>query len=487
MALRLFVPGPIGMGDNGDGWRGMCALDITVEPDGEVLPTQHAAFFAYQRAEPRACDPDGVYPGSGRWLLWLAWPLSRLLGFSAYFDLRALAVLTCLSVGLAFAILAAALRGRRHVRVLVCLLVFVVVADSAFAGYAAAPYSELSGLTGILFAVAGAAHLGGTSGQRRWGLAVFLVGAVLAVSSKTQATSLALPFLGLLLVTKVPVRIPTGIRLGGARQVLVNRGLPLAAAVAIAGAGAVNLNSQVPIFKEINPTQVVFVHLLGKSQEPAAAARELGLPQDFARYAGQTWWSQNPPQADPRWSTVRDRMTYGNIAAFLAAHPRIAASIAVDAMEDFGEAYPAYLGSYPPDADQPLGAREHRVALYSATLRDLGGGVLVVVLAIGVAGIRWFRRTADNPRRQALVALIVCLAGVTAVQFVTAAYGDAVENTKHLVFAVFAAGLLFVLIPATLLCTPRDAAPAENPLPPPREGTSPPDDQSPMKAAARAR
>ncbi|WP_371481754.1 hypothetical protein [Kitasatospora sp. NBC_00315] len=462
MAVRIFLPGPVGMADNGDGPRRMCTLEAVTRLEPGSTPWWSYANFGYAHAEPGGCDPEAAYRSSGTWLLRAAQPLGHWLGLPGVVDLRALAVLFCLLAGLATAVFAAALRGGLPARSLICAALFAVVGDSVFAGYAASPYSEAAGLLGILAATAGAAHLGGSARARLGGLLVLTAGAVVAVASKTQSVTMAAPFAGLLLLTRVP--------LGRAAGAWASRVLPLCATAVILATGVVTLQWQTESFKVINPTEVVFVGLLGTSADPAGSAVELGLPADFAQYAGRSWWTPDPPQSDPRWPLVRDRMTYGNIAAFLLRHPGVAADIALGAVEDFDAARPTYLGSYPVGAGEPAGAQESRLTVFSALLRFLGGGtLLLIVLAVGAVGARRLRALRDDPRRRALVGAALCLAGITVAQFLTAAYGEAIEGVKHQVFSLFAAGLVLVVAAAAVCCAPRPAAVEGLPEPARRE------------------
>ncbi len=457
MAVRLFVPSPVGMADNGDGFRRMCSLDIVTRVPPGVEQWLAYAHFTYAPAPRDGCDPAQVYPGSGNWLLRAAEPLHGLLGLPGTLDLRALAVLFCLLIAGAFAVFAAALGGGVLRRTLVCAALFVVVGDSTFAGYAASPYGELAGLTGMVWALAGAVHLGGTPVARLLGLAAFTGGAVLAVASKTQSATMAVPFVIVLCLTRVPVgRWAAGWR---------GRAAPLLAAVLIIGAAVTEVAAQPGQYRRINPTEMIFVGLLAHSDDPRAAAVDLGLPADFARYEGRSWWVEEPPQSDPRWERYEDRMTYGTIASFLVTHPGVTARIAYHALDDFGAARPDYLGSYPVDAALPPGAQEKRLALFSMLVRDIGGGLmLTIVTLLGIAAVPWWRRTSD-PRRRAFVATVLCAAALTWAQFLTAVYGEAIENTKHLVFAVLAGGLTLVLAAAAAT-----TAGAGRPVDPGREG-----------------
>lgn len=451
MAFRIFHNGPIGMADNGDGPSRMCALDTAVHLEEGSTWWFKFANFRYDQASPEHCTPTNTYPGSGKWMPMLARPLSHLLGYSGAIDLRAQALMWCALVGLAFAVFAVALRGHVLLRLLVCGALFLVVGDSVIAGYAASPFSELAGLTGLLFAAVGAVHLGGSPRARLGGLLLFTAGSVMVVASKMQALTMAVPLLALLLFCKVPVG-----RLAGK---LSARALPLTAALVIGAAGTHTLVYQMETFKEINRTEVIFVGIMGKSPDPAKDAVALGLPADFGQYAGLNWWGEKAAQKDPRWPEVRDRITYANIAGYLVEHPGVALRIAGGGLDDFAASRPDNLGSYPVTAGKAPGEQEHRLTFYTGFLRTLGGGwVLGLQFVLAVAGAWWLRRGAGNPRRQAFLAMMICLGGATLAQFLTAMYGEAIENTKHLIFGIFATGLAFVLAAAAALNTPAAVA-----------------------------
>ncbi|MFD0368421.1 hypothetical protein [Streptomyces sp. NPDC059071] len=61
----------------------------------------------------------------------------------------------------------------------------------------------------------------------------------------------------------------------------------------------------------------------------------------------------------------------------------VTAPVAYDALDDFGTARPDHLGSHPAEAGLPPGGHESRLALFSALMRDTGGGMVALVTVLG--------------------------------------------------------------------------------------------------------
>ncbi|WP_456243015.1 glycan biosynthesis hexose transferase WsfD [Streptacidiphilus albus] len=454
MAIRLFLPGPIGMADNGDGPSRMCGLNLVAH-----IPKGSVRWFKflnprYGYGPPSACNATNTYTSSEQLLMHIAKPLSHYWGYPGAFDLRALGLLFCIIVAFVFTVFAAALRGHLIVRLLICAALFVVVGDTAFAGYAISPYSELAGLVGILFVAAGAMHFGGGTRAKQGGLLLFTAGALLAVTSKTQAVTLIVPFAALLLVVRVPL---SGLPLSRLHGRFAPRLLPAVAALLIAASGVFTMQTQMKAFEPINRTEMIFDGVLGHSSDPSQTAKDLGLPQHFVQYKGFDWWAAHAPERDPQFSEIANRMTYGNIATYLVEHPGVATSITLGGMDAFAAAHPDYLGSYPAWTGHPAGTLESRLTLFSDFARASGRALVPGLLALGVFGFFWYRRLRDNQRRAAFVAVMVCMIGVVAAQFASAVYGEAIEDTKHLVYGIFAGGLAIVLTAAAAFCCPPGA------------------------------
>lgn len=451
MLVRLFIPGPVGMADNGDGPSRMCGLNLAVHVPNDSMRWFKFLNPRYDYGPHGACTATNTYTSSEQLLMHLAKPLSHLWGYPGAFDLRALGLLFCVVVAFVFTIFAAALRGRVIVRLLICAALFVVVGDTAFAGYSISPYSELAGLVGILFVTAGAMHFGGSTRAKQGGLLLFTAGAVLAITSKTQAVTLVVPFAALLLVVRVPL---SGLPLSRLRSRVAPRLLPAVAVLLISVSGVFTMQTQMKAFEPINRTEMIFDGVLAHSSDPSQTAKDLGLPQHFVQYEGYDWWAAHAPEKDPQFPEIADKMTYGNIATYLVEHPGVAASITLGGMDNFAAAHPNYLGSYPAKTGHPAGTLESRLALYSDFARATGRALVPGLLALGVFGFFWYRRIRDNQRRTAFVTVMVCMIGVVVAQFTSAVYGEAIEDTKHLVYGIFAGGLAIVLTAAAAFCCP---------------------------------
>lgn len=456
MAVRLFVPVPIGLANNGDGHIRMCTLGLPpqIPPGSPAL--REFVYFRHNLAPPGGCPPGGYF-SSNDWLMRIGHQLSNVMGYPGILDLRAMAVLFCVAVAFTFGVFAAALRGHVLVRLLICVGLFLVVGDVTFAGYAASPYSEYAGIIGIMVATVAATHLRGTTRARILALAVFVVAAAVTVASKTQSVTLVLPFAALLLFSPVPV--------GRLRGRFGSRTLPALGVLVVLASGALTIAQHDRSSSIVNKSQEVFINLIGKSDHPRQAAKDLGIPPDFARYAGTNWWSWSQGKQtfyqDPQWPEVEKKMTWSNIASFLIQHPEVNARILLDDVQDFGQARPDYLGSFSPEAGRQSGAQEHRLPVFTMMLQNFPGRyfVLVEVPVLLVLGLWMYRRSRGNERRRAFAATVLFLVGVVIVQFFTATYGDGWENTKHMVFAILASGLALVMTAAMFWSAPRTVEP----------------------------
>jgi hypothetical protein len=441
LLLRFLVPRPVGMADNGDGWRLLCDL-------GGRHPELKSEFYVHFSYGPgSACKSD--YISSQAWLDWFASKLGKVLGSSAELNLLVLGAITCVlvAVGVAATVLALDLSTRN--RVIAAVLLLLVMADSAFFGYFASVLSEGAGFVGMLLTTGGLLLMHRTGARRYWGAALTVVGALIGINAKSQ-TLLLIPLLVLALVL---IR-PLGKR-GLARFVL-----PLGVLV-IVGAGTALVQSHGDPanaeYREANMFHVVFDSIVDGKHNTDADLSALGLPPSAKKFIGKGWWEASP-WTDADYNGFRDKISRRNVVQYYASHPVRTAQILQQGAVDTLTARPSRLGSFAESAGFPQMAQEYRVPVFSglsALAAPLGLFVLVPFwLLIGWAGIRAFRR---HKREFGIVVFFLLLFAVG--QFGLSALGEGVEGVKHQLLTLFPTFL--ALVYAVLSFFPRPASPSQ--------------------------
>lgn len=456
MAVRLLVPTPVGMADNGDGVRLLCQLGADI--DG----SERFAFarFVYPAPGPdAACEP---YRTSQVLQLRLTSWLTDLFGLPGAVDMHVVIVQDCLLTGLAIGTMAWLLRRSPWwAQVVAAAGLFLVLADATFAGYVASAYSEPAAFTGLVaFALAGVAVV---SGERpRTAFLIATAGAALAVSAKIGMVTLAVPFV-LFLATR---RLPLGRRRTGvASFVLAGLGV-----VAVGGAATWVYTDEQAGFERVNVANEITIAIMPANGDPARAAADLGLPRSFGRFSGKGWWARDPMHSAPEWPSVRALMTREHVAGYFLDHPGVAARVLGAGGDDYLRFRPDDLGSYGATAGEPPRAQECRLCLLPTVSHAFAwsrfAGVLGYWLACLTGAVVLARRSAaGSPRRGfALVALV--LVGCAVVQYLTTVLGDGAEVTRHLVVGLFAASLAPVWLLAALFAARR---PKPEPVEPPDE------------------
>ncbi|MEV4055492.1 hypothetical protein AB0J55_30170 [Amycolatopsis sp. NPDC049688] len=442
LLVRFLVPRPVGMADNGDGWRLLCNLGGR-HPE---LRSEYYVHFSYGPGT--ACKSD--YISSQAWLDWLASKLGTLLGSSAQLNLIVLGAITCVlvAVGITATVLALDLSVRS--RVVAAVLLLLVMADSAFFGYFASVLSEGAGFLGMLLTAGGLLLMHRTGAWRYWGAALTVVGALIGINAKSQ-TLLLIP----LFVLALALVRPPGKR-GWARWAL-----PLGVLVVV-GAGTAVVQSQGDPanteYREANVFHVVFDSIVDGRHDTDADLAALGLPPSAKKFIGKSWWEARP-WTDADYDTYSDRISRRNVVRYYAGHPGRTLEILQQGAVDTLTARPARLGSFPETSGLPPMAQEYRVPVFSglsALAAPLGLFVLGPVwLLIVWAGVRAFRRRA---REYGIVVFFLLLFAVG--QLGLSALGEGVEGVKHQLLTLFPTCLAFVFAVLSLL--PRPAPPAED-------------------------
>jgi len=460
MLLRLFVPHPVGMADNGDGARLMCQLGAGTAETSRSDVYNNWAILDYH-ASPEARRTCIDYPSSTKLLMQLWMYLSHLTGSESLIDLRTALAAFAVFVGLA--VLALCLVFRSPIRQGVASLILVaILGDATFADYLASPFTETAGLVGVMGVAITGVYVGAFRSRpvMTWiGLAAFLGFAYLMINSKTQTITTLVPVALFLLWHAVRMTI-AAVR---AKTVVSVLGAIAALAVAVAGPAALGASAldtygkNPKEFAVINPTEVIFVGILGSSSDPESDLRAMGLPESMSVHAGKSWWASETeaPQTDPLFGSVKHKMTYGTVAGFLAKHPDRAVTMLNSATKDYFAARPDYLGNFTKSSGAAAAERDFRFAIPSTVQGAFVGGglVLFLVLFAGTAAgaVIAIRRSARGNLTSGFAYTALLLAGIAGVQLLTCAYGESIENTKHLVIGILAgmlsgASLIFAFL-----------------------------------------
>src|SRR6266536_2418028 len=178
LLLRFLVPRPIGMADNGDGWRLLCQVG------GKMADRPSELYVRFGYASSPTCKRE--YISSQCWLDQNASKLGTLLGSSSVLNLLVLGGITVVLIAFGVTAVALGLELSTRYRIIATALVLLVVADSAFFGYAASVLSEGAGFLGIVLTVGGMLLMHRTGACRYTGAVVTVVGAMIGINAKSQ-------------------------------------------------------------------------------------------------------------------------------------------------------------------------------------------------------------------------------------------------------------------------------------------------------------
>jgi hypothetical protein len=439
LLVRFLVPRPIGMADNGDGWRMLCDLGGR---HTEIKP-EFYVHFSYGPGQ--ACRSD--YISSQAWLDWFASKLGKVLGSSAELNLLVLGAITCVLVAVGVAATVLGLELSRRNRVIAAVLLLLVMADSAFFGYFASVLSEGAGFLGMLLISGGLLLMRRTGAWRYWGAALTVVGALIGINAKSQ-TLLLIP----LFVLALALIRPLG------KRGLARWALPLGVLVVV-GTGTALVQSQGDPanteYREANMYHVVFDSIVDGNHDTDADLAALGLPPSAKKFVGTGWWEASPWK-DADYNGFRDKISRRNVVQYYSSHPLRTLQILQQGAVDTLTARPARLGSFADTSGLPPMSQEHRVPVLSglsALAAPLGLFLLVPFwLLIGWAGVRAFRR---RRREYGVVVFFLLLFAVG--QFGLSALGEGVEGVKHQLLTLFPTFLAAMF--AVLSLFPRPAPP----------------------------
>lgn len=450
MVLRTLWPNRVGSADSVDGIRYICQVGLVKDAPGPQY-----WYYAIMNYKPGPAPWDcPAYPSSFVWVLRATqWITGVFGGTPGHMNLAWLIVFNCILVGILVGLIAFAVRRNIWLRVFVALAAVFILADGAFVGYAGSIYAEWVGIAGVGIAAVGSIYVA-THGGKQWlGLILVTVGAFAAITSKTQGVTLLLP-VAVLLVCSTMRRRPGRVsepwwNIDRLALTVFGKSIPILLALALVVPAVMMERNNPTDFKAINPWETISVGILGHVDHPDQTLEEMGLPVSLAKYAGRSVGDDNLKiMQDADWIGATDRMTYGTIAKYLAAHPLVALDMANRNGTDYFEIRPGYLGSYTIDAGKPKGALDtSNLAQLGHTLRGLGITPLLAIWGLVTwGGVVLLRNSEVGGFRRGFATATLFLVACSVVQYGTATYGEAIENTKHMVYGILAGSLAIVAL-----------------------------------------
>lgn len=464
--VRMLWPGPVGLADAGDGPRVMCQVGaMPPNPATGSSPEYLALHWPAHRFYGETCGVPATgetYRSSQLILLRVAAWVGSLVSIPPGVDLRVLAVLCSLLVGIGVGLLVLALPPSLAPpkRVFVASVVGLIMVDSGIARFYASPYTETAALVGILLMCPALLWL---FRQRRytWGAMLAVAGTgTFAMLAKTQMVSL-LPALvvALLLRPSLPENTSLSwarsiVRRSRLRQWLWLRLPALLIVAAVTAVGVGTLGNQPKRYAEINAYSQVFTTMLPMSPDPENDLRWFGLDPALARGAGTNIYSPDTVAYDPAYENLSDTVTLGKVVMFYVSQPGRFVKLAdagLTGMSGYGTE--TYMANYPESSGEPPFARESRIAVVSwimSAYRVMPWLFAVQWLAVLVICLLAARRWRDVPARSSTGMLGLFLLTALSLQFwaIMMTEGNN-EIFKHMIPVDL---MMFLTVPALLAC-----------------------------------
>lgn len=451
MIIRLFVPGPVGRGDQGDGHALLCSLGVS-----NVRPWDYAEFtrHIYPSWVPHefvgeACGAAGSGESvlsSQLAFLWLGKFITPLLGWGPGLDTRAVGILCCLVFGALMTALVMVLPGRVSFRILIASIVTVVMADGIFADFFISPYPEAAAFLGTLALMVALLNYWNGRGKRWLPVLWVLVAGAFTLAAKPEMVSwLPVVAFGLLWLPESPSR-RSGRRLPQ-KSWWRQRIVPLTAVVAIAGMSVAILSWQAKRATDINVYNAVFAELLPHSPVPAEDLEWLGLDPGFLASSGTTVASPKSAALNPKFHEFQERVDPAKLLGFYLSHPERLIGMGERGITAMLSPELGYVGSFM-EGEEPFG-KDRRfpvvLGLFSAMKAVpvvlVAMQLLTLMLGLAVA----FRKKAGIGR----LAVVVVLAGWLQFWVVMVVSGQP-EIYRQLIVAGFLGALCIPLLVALI-------------------------------------
>jgi hypothetical protein len=406
LSWQLFVPPIVGLADQGDfarviGLFGYGAADKTTEyayVAGKYVPDPKARLRVYEQA-----TTEYIFAGA-------AVLLNKLISRDGSLDIRVIGFVHLIAFLYAFHRLLAA------TPVAIWPVALLILTDVGYAAYWNSFYAEPASCIFFLLLLAESITIcrtgeASTAQAIRWSLWAFFW------------------------VFAKPVNSPEGIllalfafRIFGARLVTVLGALLIASAVAVNVTTVPTPNTWPTVYDQI------FLAILPESHDPAADARELGLPQEWLKYSGTGAWSRGTNLYEGVMTgLIGKQITNGAIARFYLRHPARIWRRAKRILPVAFSLRPEWCGNFERSAGKPAGARSYSFDVWSGFhehwLGPIGKAILLLLMASPFVCIAAWVRFA---KRRRVIEMFGLLGLACLIAFTVAITGDAWDNVKHL-------------------------------------------------------
>jgi hypothetical protein len=421
LAWQLFLPGFIGIADTNDfarvaGW-------LCLAPSG--APTSFTFF-----------QPDYTWSAHHFWaspytssetaLGWLAIQLAGATHEGAHFDIRWLAALHVTLCLAGFAALLAALRGcPKRVQTVVAGVPLLLLTDVCYTALLNSFYMDTAAFCGLLFMAGTAVWISAVERPRMGQLALFLVAALLFVTSKTQHAIWSLFPALFLAASGVRTRRP-GLRTA-----------TLGMAALVFACGVYMERTADRAYKGQALFNLLFYRI--GSEGPAAMPDllKLGVRPDEARYLGSHSYTPGSPMADPEFAErFYERTGFMRVLGWYLHHPAKTLRMVSDRLLWETEIMrPNNLGNYRIEAGHGPRELTHRFGLWSdmrSALFHRAPWYLPLWYGLFLAGcvMAILRRHSPAFTRMAWLALGIALLG--AGEFLASNLADCLDMARHL-------------------------------------------------------
>jgi hypothetical protein len=433
LAWQLFLPGFIGMANNGDFGKISGFLSI----GGADNSADNFIFFEphYQRSPNHYFAPE--VPTSEAVLAWLASTAERIVGSASTFDIRWLGALHALIfLGVYYTVLVILRPLVTAWRLALSLAALWIFADVGTLAYFNSFYMDTAAILGALAATMLVVRLG--TGDLKPSIVIwFVMAAGLFVTAKGQHAIAAL----------LPVAVAAAILLSHGKWRLAG------SLGAVILAGSIWTLARMPDwYGGQSRFDLIFFHIAPRSPSPARDLRELGLSDSDLRYAGMHAFMQGTPMADPSFARqFSKRSSYARILVYYLRHPGIpAGKLWADLCQMAPQRRPQNLSNFQRAEGMPPGAQTRRLGSWSAFRSELlrrWPWHMVIWYAFALAGFPLLAMRRGRGSQEPLAWVICAIAAAGLGEFLVASLADAVETDRHLLlFHLFTDATMFLAL-----------------------------------------